>query len=237
MVEGRLERLERVLEDQPAGPTVTNWVLKQSDTILLNLRDEAVEWAGPVTVAQQELKQLGKPLGPGGPYGSHPLMTLIFGALSTRELNRRLGARVEAALADPPAYMTAVLGSYPSGASAQLLWTHAVSAVEAFRMECGITDPDHALGPPDVPILPSQHEQFFDVNRLLTRVRVMLEQQALAGRQICRRGLSNNDLRLPVAGLLRPRNGGPRRIACLDRGVGRDSGAHEREHHGGELNQ
>jgi hypothetical protein len=173
----RVQRLDRVLEDHPAPPELADWLAEQPDSRLRSYRDEAVEWAGPVSiaVAQQELERLGGPPRPGGPRGSDPLMALVFGALSTRELTRRLGERVEAAIAAPPAYVTGMLGPYPNSELAQLTWTHAVLAIEAFRLECGIDDAEHALGPPDYHVPLPAREQFRAVNRAVTRARATLD--------------------------------------------------------------
>jgi hypothetical protein len=182
--EARLQRLAGFLDDHAAPPELAAWLGERADRVLLGYRDAAVEWAGPVTiaVAQQELRRLGGVPGPGGPAGSDPLMSLIFGALAARDLTRRLGERVEAAITKPPAYLTATLGPYPDAGPAQLLWTQAALAVETFRLECEITDPQYALGHPDRPLPVSEYLRFQELNRALPRIATQLQQAALAGR-------------------------------------------------------
>lgn len=99
----------------------------------LGWRDAAASWAGPLTiaVAQQELERLEGAPGRAAPPVSDPLMALVFGGLAIRELTRRLGERVQAAIQSPPAYVTAMLGPYPE----------ADLAIEGFRQECGSTTP------------------------------------------------------------------------------------------------
>jgi hypothetical protein len=148
--EARVEHLAGFLDDQPPIPTeLPAWVREQSDELLLGFRAAGVSWAGPTTiaVARLELERVEGALGrPGGVDVSGYLMTLVMGSLATRELTRRVGERVEAAILAPPAYVTAMLGPYPQAELAQLAWTQAVLAIEAFRLECGIDDAEHALG-------------------------------------------------------------------------------------------
>jgi hypothetical protein len=176
--QARIQRLAGFLDDQPVPSKQVDWLSQQSDHLLLGWRDAAASWAGPLTiaVAQQELERLEGALGPGGPPVSDPLMALVFGGLATRELTRRLGERVQAAIQSPPAYVTAVLGPYPEADLAQLTWMEAVLAIEGFRQECGIDDPEHALGGPDLYIPLAARPKFQSVNRALTSARVTLEQ-------------------------------------------------------------
>lgn len=180
--QARVQRLARFLDDQPIPNNLAVWIGEQADVFLLGCRDMAVAWAGPLTiaVARQELERFDGPPGPGGLAVSDPLVQLIFGALASRELTRRLGERVEAAIVSPPAYVTTMLGPYPDAEpAAQLTWTQAVLAIEGFRLECEIDDPEHALGGPDFHVPMSERLRFQAVNRALTKRRVDLEQQCL----------------------------------------------------------
>jgi hypothetical protein len=194
--EARVEHLAGFLDDQPPIPTeLPAWVREQSDELLLGFRAAGVSWAGPLTiaVARLELERVEGALGrPGGVDVSGYLMTLVMGSLATRELTRRVGERVEAAILAPPAYVTAMLGPYPRVELAQLAWTQAVLAIEAFRLECGIDDAEHALGAPGFRVPLAARVQFQALNRALTRVGVELEQ----GRQ------SITAQELPTAGPL-----------------------------------
>jgi hypothetical protein len=138
--QARIQRLAGFLDDQPVPSERVGWLSQQRDHVLLGWRDAAASWAGPLTiaVAQQELERLEGAPGPGGPPVSDPLMALVFGGLATRELTRRLGERVQAAIQSPPAYVTAMLGPYPEADLAQLTWMEAVLAIEGFRQECEI---------------------------------------------------------------------------------------------------
>jgi hypothetical protein len=170
----QIRRLEEFLDDEPAPAELVGWLREQPDHLLLAYRDAAVQWARPLTIAiaRREHADLGGALRPGGPTASDPLVGLTFGALSARELARRLGERVETAITSPPVYLTAMLGSYPQAGSAQLLWTQAALVIEGFRLECGIDHPDQALGDPDVPL---PLNQFHEVNRALPWIRTHLE--------------------------------------------------------------
>ncbi len=181
----RIQRLGNFLDGKPTPAEPAAWVRDQSDEELLGYRDLAAEWAGPLTiaVAHQELDRLGGPLEPGGPDASGPLWSLIFGALSVRELTRRLGGRVEAAITAPPAYLTVMLGPYPAAEPAQLIWTQAALAIETFRLECSITDPRHTLGDPDARLPLSERLRFEQLNRALPRIRVELKLAGLEGRR------------------------------------------------------
>jgi len=68
------------------------------------------------------------------------LIQLTLGSLPIEEFNRRLARRLEAAIADPPAYLVAILGPYPPSDAAQLTWTQAALDVEDFRLDYQITD-------------------------------------------------------------------------------------------------
>jgi hypothetical protein len=174
----RIQRLAGFLDDQPIPSEQAAWLREQPDELLLGFRDSAVAWAGPLTiaVARQELERLDGAPGPGGPAVSDPLMALVLGALAARELTRRLGERVEAAILSPPAYVVAVLGPYPDAELAQLTWTQAVVAIEGFRLECGIDDPEHVLGAPGFHVPLAERPHFQAVNRAMTKARVDLEQ-------------------------------------------------------------
>jgi hypothetical protein len=176
--QARIQRLAGFLDGQPIPSEHAAWLGEQPDELLLGFRDAAVAWAGPLTiaVARQELQRVDSVLRPGGPAVSDPLAALAFGALATRELTRRLGERVEAAILSPPEYVTAMLGPYPDAELAQLTWTQTVLAVEGFRLECGIDDPDYALGAPDFNVPYAERAHFQAVNRALTKARVELEQ-------------------------------------------------------------
>jgi hypothetical protein len=176
--QARIQRLAGFLDDQPVPSERVGWLSQQSDHLLLGWRDAAASWAGPLTiaVAQQELERLEGAPGPGGPPVSDPLMALVFGGLATRELTRRLGERVQAAIQSPPAYVTAMLGPYPEADLAQLTWMEAVLAIEGSRQECGIDDPEHALGASDLYIPLVMRPQFQSVNRALTSARIALDQ-------------------------------------------------------------
>jgi hypothetical protein len=187
----RVQRLAGLLDDQAIPPELLAWARGCHRDDLLDAQEEAAVWAGPLTmeVARRELRRLdGLParwelrgsLWPraarGGPTASYPLRALILGSLATGELTHRLGMRLEAAIADPPAYLTAALGPYPSGEAAQLLWTQAALDVEAFRVEYAITDPEQALGDPGASMLRDQRQRFRELNRAVTWIRVQLEQ-------------------------------------------------------------
>lgn len=177
----RVQRLAGFLDDHPIPGEQAAWLREQPDELLLGFRDSAVWWAGPLTiaVAQQELERRDGAPRPGGPAVSDPLMALVLGALATRELTRRLGERVEAAILAPPAYVVAMLGPYPDGELAQLTWTQALVAIEGFRLECGIDDPEHALGGPGFHVPLAERPHFQAVNRAVTRARADLEQGRL----------------------------------------------------------
>ena len=177
----RVQRLAGFLDDHPIPGEQAAWLREQPDELLLGFRDSAVWWAGPLTiaVAQHELERLDGAPRPGGPAVSDPLMALVLGALATRELTRRLGERVEAAILAPPAYVVAMLGPYPDGELAQLTWTQALVAIEGFRLECGIDDPEHALGGPGFHVPLAERPHFQAVNHAVTRARADLEQGRL----------------------------------------------------------
>lgn len=188
--EARVDHLAGFLDDQPpVPPELAPWVREQSDDVLLGFRDAAIPWAGPLTIAVARLElerfeQVRRDLGLGpadweagvAVEVSGHLHTLVMGCLATRELTRRVGKRVEAAIASPPGYVTAMLGPYPDVELAQLTWTRAVQAIEDFRRECRIDDPEHALGAPSSHIPGARRIQFQALNRALTRARVELEQ-------------------------------------------------------------
>jgi hypothetical protein len=187
--DARVDHLAGFLDDQPpVPPELAPWVREQSDDVLLGFRDGAIPWAGPLTIAVARLElerfeQVRRDLGLGpadweaevAVEVSGHLHTLVMGCLATRELTRRLGKRVEAAIASPPGYVTAMLGPYPEGELAQLTWTRAVQAIEELRRECRIDDPQHALGAPSGHIPGARRLQFQALNRALTRARIELE--------------------------------------------------------------
>jgi hypothetical protein len=187
--DARVDHLAGFLDDQPpVPPELAPWVREQSDDVLLGFRDAAIPWAGPLTIAVARLElerfeQVRRDLGLGPADWeaqeevevSGYLHTLVMGCLATRELTRRLGKRVEAAIVSPPGYVTAMLGPYPDGELAQLTWTRAVQAIEDLRRECRIDDPQHALGAPSSPIPGRRRIHFQALNRALTRARVELE--------------------------------------------------------------
>jgi hypothetical protein len=184
--EARVDHLAGFLKDPPPIPGDELWIREHSDLELLGLRFEGAEWAGPVTIAvgRLELERLEQVRRDAALAHaevavevSRHLEILLMGCLATRELTRRLGQRVEEVIASPPAYVTAMLGPYPHSEAAQLTWTRAVQAIEDFRRECLIADPQHALGNPRTHIrTPLERVQFQALNRALTRARVELEQ-------------------------------------------------------------
>jgi hypothetical protein len=182
--DARVEHLAGFLKGPAPIPDDELWIREHPDVALLGLRYEGVEWADPVTIAvgRLELERLEQVRRDAALAHaemavevSRHLEILLMGCLATRELTRRLGQRVEAVIASPPAYITAMLGPYPHSEPAQLLWTRAVQAIENFRMECLIDDPQHALGEIGWRIPLAQRVQFEALNRALTRVRVELE--------------------------------------------------------------
>jgi hypothetical protein len=185
--EARVGHLAGFLDEQPPIPTeLAPWVREQPDDLLLGFRDAAVSLAGPLTIAvgRLELEGVAGALEPGVEVeveASGYLMMLVMGSLATRELTRRLGERVEAAILSPPTHVTAMLGPYPHTELAQLIWTQAVLGIEDFRLENGIDDPEHALGGPHFHRPPAARVRFEAVNRALTRARVDLEQEADRG--------------------------------------------------------
>ncbi len=62
-------------------------------------------------------------------------------------LDQRVRNDTNRAVADPPSYITKVLGPRPAGAVEDRAWVRAVVAVEKYRVEHDITDNRGALGP------------------------------------------------------------------------------------------
>ena len=183
--EARVDHLAGFLKDPPPIPGDELWIREHSDLELLGLRFEGAEWAGPVTIAvgrlelerlEQVRREAALAHAEMAVEVSRHLEILLMGCLATRELTRRLGHRVEAVIASPPSYVTAMLGPYPHSEPAQLTWTQAVQAIEDFRREC-LIDPQHALGEIGFRIPLAQRVQFQALNRALTRARVKLEQE------------------------------------------------------------
>ncbi len=176
---GQLQRVASLTDAIPAD--LRAWaraeVRKTNDVGLLGLRDMAAEWGGPVTiaVARQELDRLTRLRLTDHPEPSGPLLQLTLGSLAVEELNRRLARRLEAAIADPPTYLLAMLGPYPLSDAAQLTWTQAAFDVEDFRLEYQITDAQQALGAADVDMLLDQRERFHALNRSLAQARIELD--------------------------------------------------------------
>jgi hypothetical protein len=175
----QLQRVASLTDAIPAD--LRTWaraeVREINDDGLLGVRDMAGEWGSPVTiaVARQELDRLTRLRFTDHPEPSGPLLQLTLGSLAIEELNRRLARRLEAAIADPPAYLLAMLGPYPPSDAAQLTWTQAALDVEDFRLEYQITDAQQALGAADIAMLLDQRERFHTLNRSLTRARIELD--------------------------------------------------------------
>ncbi len=152
---GQLQRVASLTDAIP--PDLRAWaraeVGKTNDVGLLFLRDMAAEWGSPVTiaVARQELGRLTRLRLIEHPEPSGPLLQLMLGSLAVEEFNRRLARRLEAAIADPPTYLLAMLGPYPASDAAQLTWTQAALDVEDFRLEYQITDAPRPSAPPTSP--------------------------------------------------------------------------------------
>ena len=62
------------------------------------------------------------------------------------ELDRRRAARVRAAVAERPEYLTQELGPYPSRRSERREWHRAASRIETYRQDFGVKDRQRALG-------------------------------------------------------------------------------------------
>ena len=62
-------------------------------------------------------------------------------------LDDRIRQTTNRAVADPPGYITKILGRRPSGAVEDRAWVRAVVAIERYRVEHGITDHRSAVGP------------------------------------------------------------------------------------------
>jgi hypothetical protein len=182
---GRLQRVAGLAEAIPADlrDELQTEVGKVPDGVLVEMRDVALAWSHPVTiaVALQELQRLANlrfarlaalpSLGP-----SAPLFELMLGSVAAEERNRRLAQRVEAAIAQPPTYLLSMLGPYPASAAAQLIWIQAAVDVEDFRVDYQITDPDEALGAADREmLLVDQRERFHALNRSLAQARIDLD--------------------------------------------------------------
>jgi len=71
---------------------------------------------------------------------------LVRYAAITAELERRDRVQRLALVVDPPAHLTAVLGSVPVGLDARERWQQTAERIERYRDHYGITDPDRALG-------------------------------------------------------------------------------------------
>jgi hypothetical protein len=178
--EARVEHLAGFLDDQPPIPTeLPAWVREQSDELLLGFRAAGAAWAR-ADDHRCGTAGTGASRGRPGTPGRRGRLRLPDdagdGFARHQGLTRRVGERVEAAILAPPAYVTAMLGPYPQAELAQLAWTQAVLAIEAFRLECGIDDAEHALGAPGFRVPLAARVQFQALNRALTRVGVELEQ-------------------------------------------------------------
>ena len=66
--------------------------------------------------------------------------------LLNRVIDTREGKAISRAAADPPRYLTEVLGPRPDTPKARVAWTDGVAAVERHRLAFGITDPERPLG-------------------------------------------------------------------------------------------
>src|SRR6266540_3555482 len=181
---GQLQRVASLTDAIPAD--LRAWALaevrKTNDVGLLRLRDMAgEEWGNPVTiaVARQELDRLTRLRLTNHPEPSGPLLQLMLGSLAVEELNRRLALRLEAAIADPPTYLLAMLGPYPPSDAAQLTWTQAALDVEDFRLEYQITDAQQALGAADIAMPLDRRERFHALNRSLAEARIELDRAEL----------------------------------------------------------
>ena len=176
---GRLRQVASLIDAIPADHQA--WARAElretNDAALLRLRDMAGEWGSPVTiaVARQELDRLARLRLTDPPEPSGPLLQLMLGSVAVEELNRRLAGRLESAIADPPAYLLAMLGPYPASHAAQLTWTQAAFDVEEFRLEYQITDAQEALGAADVDMPLDQRERFHTLNRSLAQARIELD--------------------------------------------------------------
>ena len=71
---------------------------------------------------------------------------LVRYAAITDELERRDRVQRFALVLDPPAHLTAALGSVPVGLDARERWQQTAERIERYRDHYGITDPDRALG-------------------------------------------------------------------------------------------
>ncbi len=71
---------------------------------------------------------------------------LVRYAAITDELERRDRVQRLALVIDPPAHLTAALGSVPVGLDARERWQQTAERIERYRDHYGITDPDRALG-------------------------------------------------------------------------------------------
>ncbi len=71
---------------------------------------------------------------------------LVRYAAITDELERRDRVQRLALVLDPPAHLTAALGSVPVGLDARERWQQTAGRIERYRDHYGITDPDRALG-------------------------------------------------------------------------------------------
>src|SRR6266540_642815 len=181
---GQLQRVASLTDAIPAD--LRAWaraeVGKTNDVGLLRLRDMAGEqWGSPVSiaVARQELDCLTRLRLTEHPEPSGPLLELMLGSLAVEELNRRLARRLEAAIADPPTYLLAMLGPYPLSDAAQLTWTQAAFDVEDFRLEYQITDAQQALGAADIAMPLDRRERFHALNRSLAEARIELDRAEL----------------------------------------------------------
>ncbi len=76
---------------------------------------------------------------------------LLEAAAVIEELDRRVEAKVQAAIADPPTYILHALGSWPHDAGASALWEVEAVEIEQYRLVTGTSDPIHPLGPPEPP--------------------------------------------------------------------------------------
>jgi len=86
-----------------------------------------------------------------------------------RELAWQRRARALAAEHEPPAYLRQELGPVPESTRGRRAWRQAAAAIEDYRHNHQITDPDHALGP--VPRQPAQRTAWQHTRHAIDRVR------------------------------------------------------------------
>jgi AAA domain len=86
-----------------------------------------------------------------------------------RELAWQRRARGLAAEHEPPAYLRQELGPVPESTRGRRVWRQAAAAIEDYRHNHQVTDPDRALGP--VPRQPAQRAAWQHVRQAIERVR------------------------------------------------------------------